>query len=176
MAKKSGQIKMVTSNQFLLDNRKPKVIGRMIHAPSNRKRPYSNRNLAAIVKDRIVFHGAHLDISVHHSYKSKLIKNDITISSGREVNMKERGITFSHDGYLASIELPRDGTQDKKARIYGAFLNELPKKAMKYFPILLNFCHFPPLACTQIAFRVQSKFHLKEFVSHVILLEEIKIA
>ncbi|MBI2118377.1 MAG: hypothetical protein HYT97_01970 [Elusimicrobia bacterium] len=141
MVNKSGKIKKMVDNQFPLDNRKPKVIGKMIHEPSNGKHPYSNKNLATIVKDHIVFHGTHLNISVHHSYKSKLINNDITVASGREIRMKERGITFNHDGYLASIELPRDRTQNKKERIYGAFLNELPKKAMKYFPILLNYSH-----------------------------------
>ena len=133
-----GQIKGAQDRYFLLNDNGVKRIGRRV-APTSKK-TFSNKHKAQIVHDEIVFHGAHLGVDVHNSYKSNLLGKgrEITIAADRRVTLKESGVKCSVDEHVVDIEIENP---DSKIRIprYGGFPWEISREKLKSFPVIFRF-------------------------------------
>jgi hypothetical protein len=128
-----------TPEQWLLLPRDgKKVVGRMLFPNSSETFP--NKKAATIVDDTIAFHGAKLHVSVHNAYRSRLFRrsgHDITIADDRIVRVEEDGIECWLDTHLAKLTLRKHKRGERPP--YGAFVFELPKRALKRFPILVEY-------------------------------------
>lgn len=109
----------------------------------NSKETFSNKKAASIVDDHIEFHGTKVAVSVHNAYRSRLFrrerrdKHGITIAADRIVRMHEDGIECWLDTHLAEIRLRKRLRSEPPA--YHAFAFELPKRALKRFPLLVAY-------------------------------------
>ncbi len=133
-----GKVKGVDESHILLTAKGPKKIGR--RARPNSKKTYATKRDARILKDSIQFHGAHLEVDVHNSYKSRLFKGDldINIAAERNVTLKERGVEYTIGEHTIDIDLEKPKKKGAKPP-YGNFAFELRKKDLKHFPVIFNF-------------------------------------
>lgn len=132
-----GKIKEVDESHILMPAKGLKKIGKRVK-PSPKK-TYPTQREAQILKDSIRFHGAHLEVDVHNSYKSKIFKGelDINIAAERNVTLKESGIECTIGEHRIDIDIikPKKGAKPP----YGNFAFELRKKDLKHFPVIFNF-------------------------------------
>lgn len=131
-----GKIRGVDDTHVLLPTAGRKKLGRR-RVPKSQK-VYPNRKAAVVTDDAIDFHGARLKVDVFNSYESRLLGDkEITIAAERIVTLEEGDVEFSIGQYRIDLDL-----RPKKERSgnlpYSAFPNELPKKKLESFPILLN--------------------------------------
>ena len=109
-----GKVKDVGGFYYLIYKEGHKKIGRKLRP--NSKQTFSNKQQAKILNDTINFHGALLNVDVHNSYKSNLLKakHKIGIAAGRIVSLKERGIKCHIDQHLIDVELNNAGKKSAK--------------------------------------------------------------
>lgn len=120
-----------------------KVIGRK-DRPNSRK-TFPDRKAATIVFDTLNFHGAKLTVDVHNMYRSRLFPElHMDIAAERSVTLEEDGIECSVDSHFATIRLRKHKRGEQPP--YGAFIWELPKQALKKFPILIEYTPHGELA------------------------------
>jgi len=134
-----GTIKGVRERYFLLTANGTKALGKRTKPSS--KKTFANKIKAQVVYDRIVFHGASVEVDVHNSYKSNLFGagDAITVAAERSVTRTESGIKCSVDNHVIDVKLEdRSMAKTKKPR-YGGFPSELSKKALKQFPVRFRF-------------------------------------
>lgn len=115
-----------------------KTIGRQRFPNSGETFP--NKRAATIVDDTIDFHGATLNVDVHNSYRSRLFqrsKLDCSIAAERIVRVEEGDIECWLDTHLAKLTLRKHKRGERPP--YSAFVFELPKRALKRFPILVEY-------------------------------------
>ncbi len=113
-----------------------KVIGHKAR-PKSRK-TFPNKKAATIVFDTLQFHGAKVTVDVHNMYRSRLFPElDMNIAAERSVTLEEEGIECSVDSHFATIRLRKHKRGEPPP--YGAFIWELPKQALKKFPILIEY-------------------------------------
>jgi hypothetical protein len=113
-----------------------KMIGHKSH-PTSRK-TFPNKNAATIVSDAILFHGAKVTVDVHNMYRSQFLRDlKMNIAAERSVAVEEDGIECSIDSHFARITLRRHKRGEQPP--YGAFIWELPKRALKKFPLLIEY-------------------------------------
>ena len=132
-----GKIKGVRYQYCPLPMDGAKRIGMRV-AP-NSKKVFENKSKAQLVRDKIVFHGAALNVDVHNSYKSTFFgkEREITIAKDRTITLEENGITCRVDQYVINVEVePR--ARNRKPR-YGGFPWELSKEKLKHFPVIFRF-------------------------------------
>jgi hypothetical protein len=137
VCKVCGTIRGVTERWVLLPRDGKKTIGRKLLANSGETLP--NKKAATIVDDSIDFHGATLNVDIHNSYRSRLFqrsKLDISVAADRIVRVKEGDIECWLDTHLAKLTLRKHKRGERPP--YGAFVFELPKRALKRFPILVE--------------------------------------
>jgi hypothetical protein len=135
--KRCGTIRGAPERWLLLPRDGKKVIGRKLFPNSGETFP--NKKAATIVDDTIDFHGARVNVAVHNAYRSRLFqrsKPDISIAADRIVHVEEGGIECWLDTHLAKLTLRKHKRGERPP--YGAFLFELPKRALKRFPILIE--------------------------------------
>ena len=106
----------------------------------NSKKTYPTKREARILKDAIQFHGAHLQVDVHNSYKSRLLedKYEINIAAERNVTLKERGVEYTIGEHRIDIDIEKPKKKGTKPA-YGNFAFELRKKDLKHFPVIFKF-------------------------------------
>ena len=133
-----GTIRGVTERWVLLPRDGKKTIGRKLFPNSGETFP--NKKAATIVDDTIDFHGATVNVDVHNSYRSRLFqrsKLDLSVAAERIVRVEEGDIECWLDTRLAKLTLRKHKRGERPP--YGAFLFELPKRALKRFPILVEY-------------------------------------
>ncbi|MBU1913114.1 MAG: hypothetical protein KKB22_06265 [Candidatus Omnitrophica bacterium] len=133
-----GKVKDTHDFYYLIPEMGFKKIGKMLK-PSSQK-SFNNKRKAQILNDTIEFHGALLNVDVHNSYKSNLLKgkNEINIAAERNVMLKEQGIKCYIDGHLINVELNNKGRKVGK-KIYGNFPWEIKGEKLKKFPVIFDF-------------------------------------
>ncbi|MBN1625213.1 MAG: hypothetical protein JW944_01710 [Deltaproteobacteria bacterium] len=133
-----GKVKGVEEHYLLLPAKGTKVIGR--HIKPNSKKTFPTKADAELVKDSIRFHGAHLDVDVHNSYKAKFLKDkhEINMAAERIVTLKEDGIECAISEHTIDIDMKKPGRSRAK-QTYGGFAHELRKKDLKHFPVIFSF-------------------------------------
>ncbi len=132
-----GTIQGVREEWILLPRKGKKTIGRKRFP--NSKETFSNKRAAKIIEDAIDFHGAFVNVSVHNSYRSRVLRHsnlDVAIAADRVVRLQEDEIEFWVDTHLAKLTMRRRKRGEHPP--YGAFLSELPKRALERFPILIE--------------------------------------
>ena len=113
-----------------------KVIGR--HCRPTCRATFPNKKAATIVCDTIKFHGAKLTVDVHNMYRSRLFRElKMDVAAERSVTLKEDGIECTVDSNFATISLRKRKRGEEPP--YGAFIWELPKRALKKFPLLIEY-------------------------------------
>lgn len=157
-----GHIKDALVTEYLLPVKGTKRIGRFVPVPRLGGKVRKNKRAAALVHDKILFHGSELSVDVHHAYSSRLFKSKISIAAGREVVLREGDVEVWIDDHLIDIRFPRKLKQGRTHRgprkrpIYGAFPHELPKKALSKFPVIFSYDSTGRMEGVEI-FRVKSK-------------------
>ncbi|OIN96375.1 MAG: hypothetical protein AUJ48_01675 [Deltaproteobacteria bacterium CG1_02_45_11] len=133
-----GKVKGVKEGYIMLPAKGPKKIGREVKPTS--KKTYPTKGEAQVLKDSIFFHGAHLQVDVHNSYKAGFPKgkHEINIAAERNVTLKERGIEYSIGQYRIDIDIGKSKKKGAKPA-YGNFAFELRKKDLKHFPVIFKF-------------------------------------
>jgi len=134
-----GTIKGVRERYFLLTANGTKALGKRTKPSS--KKTFATKIKAQVVYDRILFHGASVEVDVHNSYKSNRFGagHAITVAAERSVTLTESGIKCSVDNHVIDVKLEdRSMAKTKKPR-YGGFPSELSKKALKQFPVIFRF-------------------------------------
>ena len=122
----------------MLPRRGRKVVGRRLFP--NSSGTYPNKKSASIVNDSIDFHGVKVAVGVHNAYRSRLMRGDksaVTIAADRIVRVDEDGIECWLDAHLVEIKV-RKRTRSEPPP-YHAFVSELPKRALKRFPLLVAY-------------------------------------
>jgi hypothetical protein len=122
----------------LLPRKGKKGIGRKLFPSSTATFP--NKAAATIVNDTMTFHGAKLTVDVHNSYRSRLFprsKADVDIAAERIVRLHEGDVECWLDTHLIKVSLHKHKRGERPP--YGALLSELPKRALKRFPILIEY-------------------------------------
>jgi hypothetical protein len=134
-----GKVKGADNLYYLIPRKGFKKIGKMIRP--NSKKIFNNKDEAEILNDAIEFHGALLNVDVHNSYKSNLLKgkNEIHMAAERIVRLKERGIKCHIDNYLIYIELANNKGRKVGKEIYSGFPHEIKKEKLKNFPVIFDF-------------------------------------
>lgn len=133
-----GTIRGAAEQWTLLSSTGKKVIGRRLLPNSSQTFP--NKKAATLIEDAIEFHGAKVRVDVHNSYRSRLFarsKLDISVAAERSVHLEESGIECSIDLHLVSVKLVKHKRGQRPP--YGAFLSELPKRALERFPLLVEY-------------------------------------
>ena len=133
-----GTLRGAEERWVLLPTRGRKVIGRKCLPNSDQTLP--NKKAASLVHDVIEFHGAKVEVDVHNSYRSNLFREsklDIAVAAERIVRVDEDGIECSLSGSQVRLRLKKHKMGERPA--YGAFVFELPKRALKKFPLLVEF-------------------------------------
>lgn len=133
-----GTIRGAPERWVLLPRDGTKSIGRKLYPNSGETFP--NKKAATIVDDTIDFHGATLNVAVQNAYRSRLFqrsKSDISIAADRIVRVQEGDIECWLDTHLAKLTLRKHKRGERPP--YGALLFELPKRALKRFPILVEY-------------------------------------
>ncbi len=133
-----GKLKDASDSYCLIPEKGFKEIGKMLKPNSNKI--FNNKDEAEILNDTIKFHGALLNIDVHNSYKSNLLKgkNEINIAPERIISLKERDIKCYIDNHLVSIELPNKRRKIGK-EIYSGFPWEIKRGKLRNFPVIFDF-------------------------------------
>lgn len=132
-----GSIKGVNEEGYLLPVKGKKVIGRMIRPErDNIGKSKLSKKKAEIINDTIKFHGAKLNVSVFNEYKSKLNDSEINIAADRVVKLYENGVIIDVCKDIMGIRVKK---LSKGIRVYGGFVDELPKKILKKMPIILSY-------------------------------------
>ena len=133
-----GTIRGVTERWVLLPRDGKKTIGRKLFP--NSAETFPNEKAATIVDDTIDFHGATVNVDVHNSYRSRLFQSsklDVSIAAERIVRVEEGDIECWLDTHLAKLTLRKHKRGERPP--YGAFVFELPKCALKRFPLLVEY-------------------------------------
>lgn len=113
-----------------------KVIGRKSRPNSGKTFP--NKKAATIVRDAIVFHGAKVTVDVHNMYRSRLFSDlKMDVAAERSLTLEEDGIEYSVDSHFARITLRKHKRGERPP--CGAFIWELPKRALKKFPLMIEY-------------------------------------
>ena len=133
-----GKVKGADNFYYLFPKKGFKKIGKMLK--TNSKKIFNNKDEAEILNDTIEFHGALLNIDVHNSYRSNLLKGKggISIAAERIVRLKERGIKCHIDDHLIYIELDNKGRKIGK-ETYGGFPWEIKGNKLRNFPVIFDF-------------------------------------
>jgi hypothetical protein len=131
-----GLIRGVEEQWLLLPHEGRKTIGR--RALPNSKRTFPNRKAATVVNDTIEFHGAKLNVEVLNLYRSRLFRsNDILCAADRLVWLEEAGVECRLAEHTLDIRLrPRLRGEEPP---FSAFVSELPRRALKRFPVMLQY-------------------------------------
>ncbi|MBI4660868.1 MAG: hypothetical protein HY735_18685 [Verrucomicrobia bacterium] len=101
------------------------------------KETFANKKCAAIVKDTIEFHGATVNVDVHNAYRSRLFRcKNWSIAAERILRLNEDGLECWLDTHLFRLRMGKRerGTEPP----FSAFVAELPRKALKRFPVMLE--------------------------------------
>lgn len=132
-----GKIKNSPAWEYLLPVHGAKVIGQYVGTPNRKSKTFPDKQKARLVDDAIYFHGARLNVRVHHSYPSSLLDKKINIAADRIVELQEKEVRVWIDSHLVDVEIAK-GKADKGKK-YGGFVWELPKKLLKKFPIICSY-------------------------------------
>ena len=133
-----GLMRGVKEPWLLLPHAGKKSIGRKARPTSDKTFP--NKKAARIVEDAIEFHGAKLSVDVHNSYRSRLFgrsKLDIAVAAERGVRLEEAGVEYWLDTHTLDIRLRPHKRGDEPPFI--SFVSELPRKALKHFPVMVQY-------------------------------------
>lgn len=133
-----GKVKDTDNLYYLIPKKGFKKIGKMLKP--NSEKIFNNKDEAGILNDTIEFHGALLNVDVHNSYKSNLLKDkhEINMAAERIVMLRERGVKCHIDGHLIAIELENKGRKIGK-EIYGGFPWEIKREKLRNFPVIFDF-------------------------------------
>jgi hypothetical protein len=132
-----GTIRGAPERWVLLPRDGRKVIGRKLFPNSGETFPH--KEAATIVDDTIDFHGATMNVAVQNAYRSRWFRrseSDISIAADRIVRVEEGDIECWIDTHLAKLTLRKHKRGERPP--YGALLFELPKRALKRLPILVE--------------------------------------
>ncbi|MBI3785449.1 MAG: hypothetical protein HY270_18820 [Deltaproteobacteria bacterium] len=133
-----GTVRNVTEHWVLLPHRGRKIVGRRLFPNSSETFP--NKKSASIVDDSIDFHGVKVAVGVHNAYRSRLMRGKrgaVTIAADRIVRVDEDGIECWLDTHLVEINVRKSARSEPPP--YHAFVSELPKQALKRFPLLVAY-------------------------------------
>ena len=131
-----GLIRGVKEQWLLLPRDGKKVVGR--RTKPNSKRTFPNRKAATVVNDTIELHGAKLNVEVLNLHRSRLFRrNDILCAADRLVRLEEAGVEYRLAEHTLDIRLrPRRRGEEPP---FSAFVSELPRRALKRFPVVLQY-------------------------------------
>ena len=131
-----GTLKGTKETWLLLPRTGPKVIGRMSRPTTISILP--TRKAATVLRDGMSFHGAQLSVEVLNPHKSRLFHTrDISVAADRLVELRESGVVCNLDDHTVRVRVGQRsrGTEPP----YGAFLSELPRKALAKFPVMVEY-------------------------------------
>lgn len=151
-----GTISDAEERWHLLPRRGRQVIGRR-REPTSRE-TFSNKRTATVVNEILEFHGAKLTVDVHNSYRSRLLRDskfDITVAAERTVRIEEAGVECSFSGSQVRLRLKKHQRGERPP--FGAFVAELPKRALRKFPLLVEFTPRGELVGVDIFLPLSSK-------------------
>jgi hypothetical protein len=104
----------------------------------NSRATFPTKKAASIVCDTIKFHGAKLTVDVHNMYRAQLFRElKMNVAAERSVTLEEDEIECSVDSNFATMTLRKHKRGEEPP--YGAFIWELPKRALKKFPLLIQY-------------------------------------
>ena len=131
-----GLVKGGKESWLLLPRNRRKIIGRMTRPTSTETFP--NRKAASVLDDAVEFHGANVRVEVANPRRSDLLRDkSITVMAHRTVTLAEDSVECSVDEQMVRLRTIRrqPGTDPP----FGAFAWELPRKALKRFPVILEY-------------------------------------
>ena len=133
-----GTLRRAQEHWVLLPRDGKKIVGSKLFP--NSKASFPNKKAATLVNDTIWFHGAKVNVDVHNSYRSRLFsssKRDIDVAAERIVRVEEGSVQCWLDTHLVKLTLKKHKRGERPP--YGAFVFELPRRALKRFPLLVEF-------------------------------------
>jgi hypothetical protein len=131
-----GSIKGAPEQWLLLRREGKKTIGR--RAVPTSKRVFATRKQATVINDTVMFHGAKLNVEVLNPHRPRLFRSpNITIAADRLVSLAEGGVECRFDSHLLTLRMAR--RKRGEAPLFSAFVSELPRKALKRFPVMLEY-------------------------------------
>lgn len=131
-----GKIAGADERWILLPRCGTKSVGRRI--TPNSTETFPNKRAALLLDDAIRFHGANLRVEVQNAYRSRMFRShDTSIAADRMVTLQEGGVTCDFDTWMVRLEF---GKRKRGAEPpAGAFVWELPRRALKKFPVMLEY-------------------------------------
>jgi hypothetical protein len=131
-----GLVEGVKESWLLLPRNRRKIIGRMTRPTSTET--FASRKAASVLDDTLEFHGAKLRLKVANPSRSDLFRDfPITVMAHRTATLAEDGVECSVDEHMVRL---RTGPRKPKTEPpCGAFLWELPRQALKRFPVILEY-------------------------------------
>lgn len=131
-----GLVEGVEEPWLLLPRRGTKSIGQMKRPTSSET--FATKKAATLLDDAIAFHGAKLRVEVVNSCRSDLFRDlRITVAAHRTVTLSEDGFECGIDEHM--VRLRTEPRRPKAEPPFGAFLSELPRKALKSFPVMVEY-------------------------------------
>jgi len=131
-----GLVEGVEEPWLLLPRRGAKAIGQRTRPTS--AETFASKKAATVLDDTIAFHGAKLRVEVANPYRSDLFRDlPITVAAHRTVTLSEDGFECGIDEHMVRL---RTGPRRPRAEPpFGAFLSEIPRKALKSFPVMVEY-------------------------------------
>lgn len=131
-----GLVEGVEEPWLLLPRRGTKSIGQRARPTSTET--FASKKAATVLDDAIAFHGAKLRVAVANPYRSDLFRDlPITVAAHRTVTLSEDGFECGIDEHM--VRLRTESRRAKAEPPFGAFLAELPRKALKSFPVMVEY-------------------------------------
>ena len=131
-----GLVKGIDEPWFLLPREGKKTIG--YKATPTSMETFTNKRAASVVHDTIDFYGARVNVDVHNSYRSRLFRSkNISMAAERIVRVEEGGMECWLDTHLICFRFEKREPGSEPP--FSAFLSELPRKALKRFPVMLDY-------------------------------------
>ena len=131
-----GLVEGMEEPWLLLPRRGTKAIGQRTRPTS--AETFASKKAATVLDDTVAFHGAKLRVAVANPYRSDLFRDlPITVAAHRTVTLSEDGFECGIDEHMVRLRIePR---RPKAEPPFGAFLSELPRKALKSFPVMVEY-------------------------------------
>ena len=131
-----GLVEGMEEPWLLLPRRGTKAIGQRTRPTS--AETFASKKAATVLDDAIAFHGAKLRVEVCNSYRSDLFRDlPITVAAHRTVTLFEDGFECGIDEHM--VRLRMEPRRPKAEPPFGAFLSELSRKALKSFPVMVEY-------------------------------------
>jgi hypothetical protein len=128
-----GKPKGSPVDDYVLTAGSAKKIGRYLREP---KKNFDKKSDAILVDDSIEFHGAKLHVKINGSYPHRLLGITGRMAADRRCELFDEGYVAEISRYSVGFRTPSEKANDKQ---FMANLEELPKRVLKRFPLIVHF-------------------------------------